>query len=46
MACFLQVEKYQSGEFGHCSRYYCDNQLLLPVGKVTAVIFSVSSYFV
>jgi casein kinase II subunit beta len=26
------VEKYQNGEFGHCSRYYCDNQLLLPVG--------------
>ncbi|XP_065829911.1 casein kinase II subunit beta-like isoform X1 [Oscarella lobularis] len=28
----LMLEKYHNGEFGHCSRYYCDNQALLPVG--------------
>jgi hypothetical protein len=36
MLCW-QVEKYQNGEFGHCSRYYCDNQLLLPVGKLVVI---------
>eukprot|EP00118_Oscarella_pearsei_P025502 m.308295 g.308295 ORF g.308295 m.308295 type:complete len:230 (+) comp43704_c0_seq1:159-848(+) len=26
------VDKYQNGEFGHCHRYYCEKQPVLPVG--------------
>lgn len=26
------LEKYQSGDFGLCPRYYCDNERMLPIG--------------
>ena len=29
---YRQVEKYKSGSFGHCHRYYCEKQPVLPVG--------------
>lgn len=32
------IEKYQTGDFGHCPRVYCESQPMLPLGEFTLIL--------